>query len=265
MYHIKKRALALAAAVLLLAGCGSRGESPLDQSQPPQSAVSTSASAREERPAGTDKSTQSPADGSGDSSGDQAPEDDPQQAQDPDPSQQADPGQPEPQAQQPQEDLFAQLPQTFVFSSGAGAWSTQISIKADGTFTGHYEDADAGDAGDGYDSTVYQCDFSGRFTPPVEPQTPVLTPKEQPKEPSHNRAYDYEAEQSHPSAEEKADALIEEIGQQIEQSLSGSTLGDIAQEDHSGDTRKLDTLHGFPVSKKFEDLQFGRNYDPKKR
>lgn len=168
MYHIKKRALALAAAVLLLAGCGSRGESPLDQSQPPQSAVSTSASAREERPAGTDKSTQSPADGSGDSSGDQAPEDDPQQAQDPDPSQQADPGQPEPQAQQPQEDLFAQLPQTFVFSSGAGAWSTQISIKADGTFTGHYEDADAGDAGDGYDSTVYQCDFSGRFTPPVE-------------------------------------------------------------------------------------------------
>ncbi len=44
--------------------------------------------------------------------------------------------------------------------------------------------------------------------------------------------------------------LIEEIGQQIEQSLSGSTLGDIAQEDHSGDTRKLDTLHGFPVSKK---------------
>ena len=135
MYHIKKRALALAAAVLLLAGCGSRGESPLDQSQPPQSAVSTSASAREERPAGTDKSTQSPADGSGDSSGDQAPEDDPQQAQDPDPSQQADPGQPEPQAQQPQEDLFAQLPQTFVFSSGAGAWSTQISIKADGTFT----------------------------------------------------------------------------------------------------------------------------------
>ena len=84
MYHIKKRALALAAAVLLLAGCGSRGESPLDQSQPPQSAVSTSASAREERPAGTDKSTQSPADGSGDSSGDQAPEDDPQQAQAPD-------------------------------------------------------------------------------------------------------------------------------------------------------------------------------------
>ena len=100
---------------------------------------------------------------------------------------------------------------------------------------------------------------------PEEPETPVLTPKEQPKEPSHNRAYDYEAEQSHPSAEEKADALIEEIGQQIEQSLSGSTLGDIAQEDHSGDTRKLDTLHGFPVSKKFEDLQFGRNYDPKKR
>ena len=70
---------------------------------------------------------------------------------------------------------------------------------------------------------------------------------------------------SEDQAEEQAAALIEEIGQQIEQSLSGSTLGDIAQEDHSGDTRKLDTLHGFPVSKKFEDLQFGRKYDPKKR
>lgn len=93
----------------------------------------------------------------------------------------------------------------------------------------------------------------------------MLTPKEQPKEPSHNRAYDYEAEQSHPPPRRRPTPSSRRSAQQIEQSLSGSTLGDIAQEDHSGDTRKLDTLHGFPVSKKFEDLQFGRNYDPKKR
>ena len=169
MYHIKKRALALAAALLLLAGCGSRGESPLDQSQPSQSAVSTSAS-REEKPSAADRAPQAPADESGDNAGGQAPEEDPQPSQDPGQAQQPDPGQPQAQTQepQPQEDLFSQLPQTFVFSSGAGAWSTQISIKADGTFTGHYEDTDAGDTGDGYDATVYQCDFSGRFTPPVE-------------------------------------------------------------------------------------------------
>ena len=60
------------------------------------------------------------------------------------------------------------------------------------------------------------------------------------------------AEQSHPSAEERRPTpSSREIGQQIEQSLSGSTLGDIAQEDHSGDTRKkLDTLHGFPREQK---------------
>lgn len=167
MYHIKKRALALAAALLLLAGCGSRDKSPLDQSQPPQSAVSTSAS-REEKPAPSKSAPQSPADGSGDNAGGQAPEDDPQPSQDPDQSQQPDPGQPEPQAQEPREDLFSQLPQIFVFSSGAGAWSTQVSIQADGTFTGRYENTDAGDTGDGYDTTVYQCDFSGRFSPPVE-------------------------------------------------------------------------------------------------
>lgn len=175
MYHIKKRALALAAAVLLLAGCGSRGESPLDQSQPLQSAVSTSTAAREEKPAPAKSVPQAPTDGSGDDSGDQAPEDDPQHSQDPDSSQQPAAAQPQlqTQAQQPQEDLFAQLPQTFVFSSGAGAWSTEISIQADGTFTGHYEDTDAGDSGDGYDSTVYQCDFSGRFSQPVE-QKPYI-------------------------------------------------------------------------------------------
>ena len=69
----------------------------------------------------------------------------------------------------------------------------------------------------------------------MEPQTPVLTPKEQPKEPSHNRAYDYEAEQSHPSAEEKADALIEEIGQRLDarRYRAGGSLRRYAQARHA--------------------------------
>lgn len=102
-----------------------------------------------------------------------------------------------------------------------------------------------------------------RFTEPLEAQPVKPEPaQEQPAK----KAYDFDAETAHPSPEEKADALIEEIGLQIEQTLGSTTLGDLAG-DHSGDTRKLDTLHDLPLSrqKKFEDLQFGRNYDPKKR
>ncbi len=55
----------------------------------------------------------------------------------------------------------------FYFSSGAGAWYTAMDIHADGTFDGHYQDADMGDTGDGYpNGTLYYCDFSGKFTEP---------------------------------------------------------------------------------------------------
>lgn len=52
----------------------------------------------------------------------------------------------------------------FYFSSGAGGWYTELSINGDGTFRGHYQDADMGDTGDGYPGgTLYYSDFTGKF------------------------------------------------------------------------------------------------------
>lgn len=52
----------------------------------------------------------------------------------------------------------------FSFSSGAGAWSTELSINSDGTFEGLYHDADMGDSGESYPGgTLYICNFKGRF------------------------------------------------------------------------------------------------------
>ena len=47
------------------------------------------------------------------------------------------------------------LPLDFMFSSGAGAWQTNLTLNADLTFTGEHLDADAG--------KHYVCSFSGRF------------------------------------------------------------------------------------------------------
>ena len=53
---------------------------------------------------------------------------------------------------------------SFCFSSGAGAWSTDMTVSADGSFDGLYSDTDMGDMGEGYpNGTVYFCKFSGRF------------------------------------------------------------------------------------------------------
>ena len=52
----------------------------------------------------------------------------------------------------------------FYFSSGAGAWFTELHIRDTGSFDGHYQDADMGDSGDGYpNGTLYDCDFYGTF------------------------------------------------------------------------------------------------------
>ena len=57
----------------------------------------------------------------------------------------------------------------FVFSSGAGAWSTQMRIAKDGAFTGNFHDSNMGESGPGYEyGTVYYCDFHGRFSEPVK-------------------------------------------------------------------------------------------------
>lgn len=56
----------------------------------------------------------------------------------------------------------------FSFSSGAGAWCTELTILPDGSFSGLYNDSDMGDTGEGYpDGTRYQSKFHGKFTTPV--------------------------------------------------------------------------------------------------
>ena len=88
------------------------------------------------------------------------------------------------------------------------------------------------------------------------------------KKSEERRAFDFDKEPSAPSAQEKADALIEEIGLHIEQKLSTGTLGEIggAQKDaDEGSTKKLTMVRAEfqpPQKKKFEDLQFGKNYHP---
>ncbi len=54
-------------------------------------------------------------------------------------------------------------PFLFEFCSGAGGWSTDLTLNADGTFTGEYSDSDMGDSGPGYHGTEYVCTFHGRF------------------------------------------------------------------------------------------------------
>ena len=63
-------------------------------------------------------------------------------------------------------DLFSEIQgMLFEFSSGAGAWSTELVIAQDGSFTGNFHDSEMGETGDGYpDGTVYGCAFHGRFS-----------------------------------------------------------------------------------------------------
>ena len=56
------------------------------------------------------------------------------------------------------------FPMEMSFLSGAGGWSTGITLKPDGTFVGSYSDSEMGIIGDGYpNGTVYVCEFTGKF------------------------------------------------------------------------------------------------------
>lgn len=102
-----------------------------------------------------------------------------------------------------------------------------------------------------------------------------------------NQAFDFEKAPSAPTTEEKADALIAEIGMQIEETLSAVPAGELgsagelgnagmagkvepleipAVEDAPAEAEAHKPLAEFPPikQKKFEDLKFGRNYDPNK-
>lgn len=53
----------------------------------------------------------------------------------------------------------------FMFSSGAGAWRTEITLDANGNFEGLFSDAEMGSSDESYpDGTVYIAEFTGRFT-----------------------------------------------------------------------------------------------------
>lgn len=55
-------------------------------------------------------------------------------------------------------------PTTFVFTSGASAWRTVMTLDTDGVFEGDFSDSEMGSTGEGYSSgTMYVCSFSGRF------------------------------------------------------------------------------------------------------
>lgn len=56
---------------------------------------------------------------------------------------------------------FADLaPLEFWFASGAGAWGTVLTVHSDGTFAGNYHDSDMG--------SMRLCDFTGKFSDPVQ-------------------------------------------------------------------------------------------------
>ena len=56
------------------------------------------------------------------------------------------------------DNLFASMPGTFHFLSGAGGWQTELYWHGDGTFSGIYEDANV--------SEIYRCFFTGSMDAP---------------------------------------------------------------------------------------------------
>ena len=73
---------------------------------------------------------------------------------------------PEAPAEEAAENLFAEMPQRYLYTSGIGAWGTTLVLDADGSFRGHFEDSNLGESGDGYDGTLYYSDFRGVFKNP---------------------------------------------------------------------------------------------------
>lgn len=73
----------------------------------------------------------------------------------------------EPVSEEPDEKkilLPISAPVDMVFSSGAGAWGTEMTLHPDGTFEGQYVDSDSGDIGENYNNGVtYIATFTGKF------------------------------------------------------------------------------------------------------
>ena len=53
----------------------------------------------------------------------------------------------------------------WTFCSGVGGWSTDLWIRADGSFHGEFHDGELGDCTDEYpNGTIYYCSFSGQMS-----------------------------------------------------------------------------------------------------
>lgn len=55
------------------------------------------------------------------------------------------------------------LPLEFMFASGAGAWSTELTLYPDGSFEGIYSDSDAESSPEYPNGTTHICKFMGKF------------------------------------------------------------------------------------------------------
>ena len=64
-----------------------------------------------------------------------------------------------------QDALYKKLSEwSFLFSSGAGGWGTDLNFEADGSYSGMFHDSDMGDTGRNYpNGTVYVCNFTGKL------------------------------------------------------------------------------------------------------
>ena len=53
----------------------------------------------------------------------------------------------------------------MIFASGAGAWSTELKLNPDGSFSGSYHDSEMGESGDDYpNGSIYVATFTGQFS-----------------------------------------------------------------------------------------------------
>lgn len=77
---------------------------------------------------------------------------------------------PEPEMTEEEAAFLENLAGGYIFCSGAGAWSTELTLLPDGSFTGLYHDSDMGDNDpEKYPGgTVYICQFAGCFARPKQ-------------------------------------------------------------------------------------------------
>lgn len=83
--------------------------------------------------------------------------------------------------------IFESIPASYMFCSGVGAWSTDLTIEPDGSFTGLFLDSDMGTADpEKYPGgTRYVCNFSGKFTQPVKVDDTTYSMRIESLEPAH--------------------------------------------------------------------------------